>query len=390
MSERRPQRPEVRRRVRRGLDDLAADAARSPLDGLRRRLRRAQASWLPILQLVLAAGAAWLVATELVGHVQPFFAPVAAVVTVIAGLGQRRRVVLDLVLGVSIGVLAGELLIGLIGRGTWQLVLVVALAAVLTLLLDVGRLAVVQACTSAILLVAVVPVTGTTTTAAVDRFVDTLIGGTFGLLAAALIPANPVRRLDREVGGVVTELAALLDGAARALRWGDAGVAWTALQQGRALQAPLESLTEAASTAHELSRIAPLRWRQRDQVGSYERSLRYVDHAVRDARVLARRVHTMLRRRDRSGEALAPVLEQLASAVRSFGGELAGRDDPAEVRDALLSVARSATDVLDRTHSLGVVVVVAQTRSIAADLLYAHGVTAVELDDALGLGSDSP
>ena len=33
---------------------------------------------------------------------------------------------------------------------------------------------------------------------------------------------------------------------------------------------------------------------------------------------------------------------------------------------------------------------VAQIRSLAADLLYATGVTAVELDELLGLGSDAP
>ena len=88
-----------------------------------------------MVQICLASVAAWLVATEVIGHVQPFFAPVAAVVTVTAGLGQRHRVVVELVIGVAVGILVGELLIGLIGRGTWQLALVVALAALSAALL---------------------------------------------------------------------------------------------------------------------------------------------------------------------------------------------------------------------------------------------------------------
>ncbi len=372
--------------TRQALDDVEADAERSPVDSVRRRLRRVSGSSLVVVQICLAAVAAWLIATEVVGHLQPFFAPVAAVVTVTAGLGQRRRVMIELVLGVSVGILVGELLISLIGRGSWQLGLVVALAAVTAVLLDVGRLAVVQASTSAILLVTVTPTAGATGSAAVDRFVDALVGGAVGLLATALVPANPVRRLDREVSAVLGELSALLEASAKALRWSDPGVAWTALQRGRALQAPLQALSDTASTARELSRISPLRWRQRDHVLLYARTLSHVDYAVRDSRVLARRVHTMLRRGDRSGQVLVPVLESLAAAVRVFADDLSEQDRFDEVRQALLDTAREATAVLGPDQSLGVTVVVAQVRSLAADLLYATGLTALELDELLGLG----
>ena len=208
-------------------------------------------------------------------------------------------------------------------------------------------------------------------------------------MAIALVPANPVRRLNREVGSVLGDLATLLEAAARALRWADPGVAWTALQQARALQDPLEGLGETTSTARELSRLSPMRWRQRDHVLLYARTLKHVDLAIRDARVLTRRVHTMLRRGDRSGLVLAPVLESLAAAVRVFADDLSEQDRFDEVRQALLDTAREATGMLGTTRSLGVTVVVAQIRSLAADLLYATGVTARELDELLGLGADA-
>ncbi|MDN5853324.1 MAG: hypothetical protein L0K86_10855, partial [Actinomycetia bacterium] len=56
-----------------------------------------------IVRLALGAALSWFVATELVGHVQPFFAPVAAALTIAAGIGQRRSVVVELVVGVSVG-----------------------------------------------------------------------------------------------------------------------------------------------------------------------------------------------------------------------------------------------------------------------------------------------
>ena len=58
--------------------EQAAEASRA---GLRTRRERIIASARPILHTSLAAAIAWFVATELVGHTNPFFAPISAVVT---------------------------------------------------------------------------------------------------------------------------------------------------------------------------------------------------------------------------------------------------------------------------------------------------------------------
>ncbi len=359
------------------------DATWTPRREYRRRARQLRVNAPVVLQICLAASAAWLIATELIGHTQPFFAPVSAVLSVTSAMGRRRWVVVELVVGVAVGILAGELLLSVIGRGTWQLALVVALAAVVAVLLDVGRMTIVQACTSAILLVTVTPVGSSLETVAASRFVDALVGGAVGLLVGAALAPNPLRRLQQEVSEVLTELADLLTSAATALRWGDPGVAWTALQRSRALEAPLRHVGETAASSSELARISPLRWRQREHVLLYARSLRYVDHAVRDARVLTRRVHTMLRRGDTDGVAVAPALQQLGAAVRIFAEDLSEQHRFDEVRGVLLDVVRTATDALPGDGSLGLTVVVAQTRALAADLLYATGTTSEELDALL-------
>lgn len=358
------------------------DATWTPRREWRRRSHELRASALVILQICVAATVSWLIATELVGHPQPFFAPIAAVISVTSGMGRRRRVVVELAAGVAVGILVGELLLGAIGRGSWQLALVVAIAASVAVLLDVGRLAVIQACTSAILLVTVVP-TDSVDSVALARFVDALVGGAVGLLVGLALARDPVRALRRDVSAVLSELADLLNSASTALRWGDPGVAWTALQRGRALEEPLRGLGDTAASSQELSRISPLRWRQHEHVMLYARSLRYVDYAVRDARVLTRRVHTMLRRGQHDGLAAAPALQALADAVRTFADDLAEQDRFDEVRDALVRAAKTATEALSGDASLGLTVVVAQTRALAADLLYATGVTADELDTLL-------
>ena len=45
---------------------------------------------------------AWLIATEVVGHSQPFFAPISAVVTLGLTVGERRRRAVELAIGVAV------------------------------------------------------------------------------------------------------------------------------------------------------------------------------------------------------------------------------------------------------------------------------------------------
>ena len=62
------------------------------------------------LAAVTTGACAWrwhLVATELVGHPKPFFAPVAAIITLGITVGQRGRRAAELALGVAVGIVLG-------------------------------------------------------------------------------------------------------------------------------------------------------------------------------------------------------------------------------------------------------------------------------------------
>ena len=78
---------------------------------LRQRIRRLWLSLVPITQCALAAGTAWWVALQVFDHEQPFFAPIAAVISLGLSLSQRWRRSMELVGGVTIGILVGDLFI---------------------------------------------------------------------------------------------------------------------------------------------------------------------------------------------------------------------------------------------------------------------------------------
>ena len=97
-------------------------------ESMRQRLLRVSDKRWQIVQCAAAAGVSWLIAAELLGHQTPFFAPVAAVVSLGTSYGQRLRRVAEVTAGVALGVLLADLLAILIGSGWWQLMLVVTLA----------------------------------------------------------------------------------------------------------------------------------------------------------------------------------------------------------------------------------------------------------------------
>ena len=87
------------------------------------RLERWRAKRWQIAQCAVAAGVAWFVAKDLLGHTTPFFAPVAAVVSLGTSYGQRLRRVAEVTVGVAIGVFGADLLVHFIGQGGWQITL---------------------------------------------------------------------------------------------------------------------------------------------------------------------------------------------------------------------------------------------------------------------------
>ena len=128
----------------------------------------------PILQTAAAASIAYLLASFVLGNEQPFFAPIAAVVTLGLSLGQRGRRAFEIALGVALGLGIADLLVRVIGVGALQIGIVVVLAMAAAVLLGEGTLLVNQAAISAILVVLLQPPGSGFSP---DRFFNALVGG---------------------------------------------------------------------------------------------------------------------------------------------------------------------------------------------------------------------
>jgi uncharacterized membrane protein YgaE (UPF0421/DUF939 family) len=348
---------------------------------LRRGTHRLRASAIPITQCAVAAGLSWFVAHDLIGHQRPFFAPIAAVISLGVSLGNRLRRVVELVLGVSLGVLVGDLLISAIGSGAWQIVLVVGLAMAIAVFADGATLLVAQAASSAVLVATLLP---PGQQGGIDRCIDALIGGAVGVLVVAVLPTDPVGPVRRQARALLDELATVLDLVGDALRNRDSGAAGAALERARASQPLIDELRAALRAGQEVTAVSPLHRRRRRVLGRFAELAERADYAMRNARVLGRRVYVALENDEPVTPELPDLLGELSSAVRALTDQLGREGDRERAREPVLDVVRHSAALSDEwTGGPSEQVIVAQLRSIALDLLQATGMTRAEAREAM-------
>jgi uncharacterized membrane protein YgaE (UPF0421/DUF939 family) len=348
-----------------------------PTASIASRVARLRAGAMPTLQTAVAAGAAWFVAHDLVGHAQPFFAPIAATIALGLAPGRRSRRAVEMAVGVAFGIAVGDLLVRWIGTGALQIALVVAVAMSGAILVGGGAILVSQSAASAILLVAFAPAGGGLVP---ERLFDALVGGAVGLLVVIAIPRHPLRIADAALDPVFDGLAGVLDDIARSLEHHDLAMAEAALARARALDQPLGDLHNAMEIAFETARIAPAWWRARDAVAADTTAARYVDRGVRNARVLARAAIRAIDLKPSIPAETIAAVRSLASGTRLARSAVRTRGGEAAAIEALLAAAELGGQARRVDNGLSVAAIVAQIRSIAVDLLRALG---TDYDDAV-------
>lgn len=376
MTDVRPEGRNALLRLRELSSDLGPRAARRSRASMQARLQRLRQRAFLIAQVAVAAAAAWFVAHDLLGHPRPFFAPVAAIVGLGVSYGQRPRRVAEVTAGVAVGVGVGDLFVRVAGTGVWQIVLVVALSMTVAVLLDAGALIVTQAGVQAVIVTTLLP----NANAGFNRWLDALVGGAVALVVATVAPATPLRRPRQQAGRVLVELADLLHEAARSARDGDVERASHTLDRARDTETAMADLRRAAAEGLDVTRSSPLHRRRRGAVQAVADLAEPLDRAVRNVRVLVRRVTVAAWRGEPVPDSYAELVDRLAAIVEQMAAELAARRMPTGLRDDLVALAEHTSEV-DVSRELSAMVVLAQVRSMIVDLLQ---LTGLDVDGALG------
>jgi uncharacterized membrane protein YgaE (UPF0421/DUF939 family) len=353
------------------LQPLIEEATERSRESMSTRWNRVRTAWRTMVQAAVAAGLAWWVAVHVFGHTAPFFAPVAAIIATGQSYHQRGRRAVELVIGVSLGIGVADVLLSQLGTGVVQLAIVVFLGMGVGLFFGSSPLFVNQAAISAALVATILPPSGGITFA---RSVDALIGGVIALLVAAvLLPSDPLRLLRDAARPVLEELAGTLRAIAGALREREAADAEAALERARAIDDLGDQFTAAVHEGRQTARYSPARRGALSTVEAFAGAAAHVDLAVRNVRVLARGAVRALSLSDNVPPEVAGAIEDLAAAVDALERALDGDGSAEPVRELALRAATAASLVLERTGNLSVSVIVGQIRSTAVDLLAGTG-----------------
>lgn len=333
-----------------------------------------------IAQTAVAAGVAYALARLVLPN--PYFAPIAAVISLGMAQGKHLRRAVELTFGVALGIGIADAIFSVLGRNGLMVAVIVAAAMAGALLFGAGQLLVNQAAVSAVLLATLGNQPGAGT---FDRFFAALIGGAVAVVVGPVLFArDPMRQIGRAAERLLDRLADVIAAVADGLQSGDADRAREALDLARSTDAEFDAYEDVLSAAREALRLSPPRRRDLPRAQVYAEAAEQVDYAVRNTRVLARTAQTAVARGVPSDPDLIRAVRLLGDAVRALASDLRDPAEDSDARRLARQAAREATAVLDRRQDLSANVLVSTVRSTAADLLRGSGMDTQELHVALG------
>jgi hypothetical protein len=319
----------------------------------------------PLVQATAAATVAWLIARDVIDHPDPFFAPIAALVSLNTALGERGLNALRLLQGVVLGIGVAELTLLVLGGGYGSLALAVFAALLLARALGGQRIVLAQAAASAILTIAV-----SNGEVGYQRMTDALIGAGVALVFSQLLfSPQPLRLLRRVEANALAAMAAGLDLTARALE-GNEALAGEAVASQRELR---DQLSELARMRRASTRVArhSLVWRaQLTPVVRENEDAGYLDLLGGSCLLLTR---TSLGANDEDRRLLAPCVRTLSTTLAELArqpGDQSTRQRAVERSLDVLREMRSAR--AERDPELTTVLTVA--RIAVTDLMLFAGV----------------
>lgn len=342
--------------------------------------RRVWESLPAIAQILVGVAASYALAHGGLGHAFP----VLAITVVVNSLGfardARPRRVLENVLAILVGVALSDGLTMLVGKGLWQLLVVMLVAFVVARAVSPNpAFAIGTAIPAALVVLLPDPEGGPFT-----RTLDGAVGGAIALLVTALVPRDPRGAAVREGRRLLAVIDEALGSIVDALRDADPAAGELALARLRRTQPLVDAWALAIESATAVARVSPFLRRHLPSLERHSGVQRGADLATRHLRTLARRVGFLVR----DGEprpALAAVLEDARRALHALGAEVGARsveelELAGSARGTLVDLARRLDPAtIVPGAGLADAAIVLLVRPLVVDLLVASGAS---LDEA--------
>ncbi len=275
-----------------------------------------------VLQIILAAVSAYAFSHFVLGHEVPLLSVTVSITALGFTRDARPRRVVETSIGMILGIALSETLLLTFGQGIWQMALTLLISLVLArFITSSSAFALTVGIQSMLVHLLQAPAGGV-----YMRSIDGIIGGLIALLFTALIPRNPrgmaIKDADKLFDAFLGSILALK----RALLESNVKVADEALKEVRRTQPLIDNWRMSLDSAISISRISPFMRKFRDDLTGQVRVLRGMDLAMRNLRVVVRRIDFLIRDGQKRPY-LADLLDQIASGVSDLAE---GVDEPAQ------------------------------------------------------------
>jgi uncharacterized membrane protein YgaE (UPF0421/DUF939 family) len=331
-----------------------------------RAMRRIRADIWPLLQGTAAATTAWVIARDILGRPEPFFAPMAALIALNTSVGERGLNALRLLQGVFTGILVGEVTVATLGGGTVAIAAAILMATALARAMNGTRIVIAQAATGAILTVAVADAD-----AGLERLTDALIGAGVALVFSQLIfSPEPLALLRRGERAVLGRIAAALTLTARSLAEHDNDLAEAALAEFRELPGDIIELRRLRRASGRVARRTLVGRSQRELVVRETEDADNLDLLGTSCQVLARVVPTL--DADES-KRLEPGVRELSEVVAALATDLGDRMTRQNAADRAVGVANDLAD-LDAESGSTLAAAATAIRLVSIDVMVFAGI----------------
>jgi uncharacterized membrane protein YgaE (UPF0421/DUF939 family) len=316
-------------------------------DGAVDAAQRLRVLWFTLIQTSVASGLAWYLANDVLHHRSPFFAPISAAVCLSISNVLRAQRAVQMMFGVALG----TVVVAALGTGPVQIGVVVLISVCIAVaigsgFIGQGMMFANQMVVSSILMLALYR-----TGIGYERIADALIGGFLAIVFAVLLfPADPLRVLSRARLAVLDVVHAVL------CRTADFAAGRREIPSHWPLSAvdrvheQLGGLIQARSTARQVVRVAPRRWRLRGVVQGADHQAVHVALLAGSVLQLARRVSPALDGCNWLPQPVHAVLTELVAATALADSDpVAASEHAAEAHRlaaTLHSVARERREVV--------------------------------------------
>ncbi len=332
--------------------------------------------------MTVGAVGAYAFAEYVLGHEGPLFAATSAMIALGFTREPRLRRVIEVAAGCTLGIAVGDFLLHIFGTGIWQAAGVLLFSILLARFLDSGSIFTTQLGLQSLLVVLLpVPEGGPFT-----RSLDAVVGGVIALAITLLVPRDPRREPKTNARMLLSELSGVLRECADSLRESDSTRAWHALVRARNCQPLLDGLSGSMRQAEEVTLLSPAYRRHREELGSLRTTIDFLDLAVRNSRVFARRLTSVINHAALTDDAISHLTEALYDTADAVGILSQALSDPSSGnRQRYLRQAR---------NDLAAVAMIAHPRNLGVTRLEGEGLVLlfrpmiVDLLEASGLSHD--